>query len=287
VNKHLFVYVFVIMLVISGITCLTILSSEANGQGKEATIAQGNDPILNGTDYNATIGQFLPNFNITITPRIIIEYGDFAIKQDLTSPPPFPIPPRIITEYADAALQFAIEPPQGLNTTGVTPRIIIEYADYASFIAFPVQRYPKPLFIGTPIPPPPKYVNQSQQVTVSVNVTGIWSPVRNVSLSYTTSTNNASWPNPWNSVTMNLTKHYDANSTINLYQGIIPGQPAGTYVRYSISAYDDAGNYAQDDNVGQYYVYSVVPEFPSVIILPLLVITTLFAAIAYKKKRST
>jgi len=37
--------------------------------------------------------------------------------------------------------------------------------------------------------------------------------------------------------------------------------PIGTYVKYKIIAYDYAENVAVDDNAGEYYLYSVIPEF--------------------------
>jgi len=75
------------------------------------------------------------------------------------------------------------------------------------------------------------------------------------------------------------------NSTTGLYEATIPGQPADTLVRYEITAYDNAGNHRVEDNSGQYYVYTVIPEFPSTIILLLFIIATL-AAIVYRRKHS-
>jgi hypothetical protein len=71
--------------------------------------------MWNNTDYNSTYPQS--------------GYGG-----------PAALSPRIMLEYADAALQIDPQPPQGLNPT-LTQRIVIEYADYASWIAFPLQRY--------------------------------------------------------------------------------------------------------------------------------------------------
>jgi len=34
-----------------------------------------------------------------------------------------------------------------------------------------------------------------------------------------------------------------------------------TYVKYKIVAYDNAENMAVEDNAGQYYTYTVIPEF--------------------------
>jgi hypothetical protein len=155
----------------------------------------------------------------------------------------------------------------------VTPRIIVEYADYMSYAAVPVKSRPKTLFIGTPIPPPPSEVQENQSVTVSVNVTGIESPVENVFLNYTTNNGTS-----WNNTEMTLTTQYP-NSTICLYQATVSGQLADTWVNYSISAYDNAGNSA--DAGARYHV---IPEFPSMMVLALFMIVTLVAVIAYKRK---
>jgi len=112
--------------------------------------------------------------------------------------------------------------------------------------------------------PDAEAVMPDRNVTVSVNVTDAQIGVRQVILSYTTD-GGATWTN----VTMSKT----AGDT---YIGVIPGLPAGTGVRYKIIAYDDAENVAVNDNAGQYYVYTVVPEF---LTWPLLILTLLMVSI--------
>jgi hypothetical protein len=73
----------------------------------------------------------------------------------------------------------------------------------------------------------------------------------------------------------------------NTYQTTILGQENCRWVTYKIIAYDNSGNQAINDNHGYYYVYHVIPEFPSLIILPLLMITTLLVVIVYKRKNSS
>ena len=46
-------------------------------------------------------------------------------------------------------------------------------------------------------------------------------------------------------------------------EGEIPGLLAEIKVQYKIIAYDKAGNFRVDDNLGEYYVYTVIPEFPT------------------------
>jgi hypothetical protein len=70
----------------------------------------------------------------------------------------------------------------------------------------------------------------------------------------------------------------------NLYEYTIPGQGAGTIVNYKITAYDRAGNNVMDDNAGQYYVYTVMPELPSLIVLALFMIAGLLAVIDFRRK---
>jgi len=104
---------------------------------------------------------------------------------------------------------------------------------------------------------------QDEEVTVSVDVTDEQSGVSNVTLSYRMNSGT------WNNVSMSK---FPENNTWN---GEILGQPAGTNVTYWIFAYDNAENPAVDDDGGQYYVYTVVPEFPAAIFLLLFIIFTL------------
>ena len=77
----------------------------------------------------------------------------------------------------------------------------------------------------------------------------------------------------------------DYNSTSQRYYTTIPGQSEGTYVRYNITAYDNAENLAVKEGEGQ--DYTVIPEFPSFLILPLFMVATLLAVIVYRRKHSS
>ncbi|MDH5771031.1 MAG: Ig-like domain repeat protein, partial [Candidatus Bathyarchaeota archaeon] len=114
-----------------------------------------------------------------------------------------------------------------------------------------------------------------QSTKVSVNATDAVSGVKNATLSYTTD-NGASWTN--------LSMNY--NSSTGLYEATIPFQPAGTWVKYKIIAYDYAGNNATLDGTEPYCTYQVVTEFSSSLILPLFMIITLLAVIVYRRKHS-
>lgn len=212
--------------------------------------AQGNDIIVQNSSYVS---------NSTLTSS-----NNLTNAASATSP-------RIAVEYSEMVSQSGIQPSQNLSAiaTDTTPRIVIEYADFVltSQLLYPLQ-------IGTPIQVPQDNVQPLQDVTVSVNVTDSESPVKNVTLSYDLN-NGASW--------QNLTMIY--NVTSNLYQAVIPGQPTDMLVKYSISAYDDAGNFAVNDKSGEYFIYTVIPEFPSFLILPLFMVVTLLAILACRRKR--
>ena len=126
--------------------------------------------------------------------------------------------------------------------------------------------------VGIPSRIPEGEVQPGREVKVSVNVTDFVSEVKNVTLSYNLN-DSALWIN------LPMT----VNSTTGLYEAIIPEQQANTLVKYRIVAYDNSGNYKIEDNGGQYYVYAVIPEFPSLLILPILMVLSIFAVILARK----
>jgi len=126
--------------------------------------------------------------------------------------------------------------------------------------------------IGT-VSQEPDVPGDGVNVTITVNVTDGESGVRNVTISYRTNSG------PWTNVSM-------SKLTGDTWEGEIPGLPAETNVQYKIIAYDNAENFEVDDNTGQYYVYTVVPEFPAAILLLLFIIATLVAAFLRKRKRT-
>ncbi|MDH5267778.1 MAG: hypothetical protein OEW62_08895, partial [Candidatus Bathyarchaeota archaeon] len=88
----------------------------------------------------------------------------------------------------------------------------------------------------------------------------------------------ATWSD-WTNTTM-------INETENTFVGGVPGFSIDTHVQYMIFAKDNSNNSAVNDNAGEYYVYTVVPEFPSMLALPLLMTGTLLSAILLKKRKS-
>jgi hypothetical protein len=116
----------------------------------------------------------------------------------------------------------------------------------------------------------------NQNVTISVNVTDTESGIAEVILSYSTD-NGATWNNE--------TMTPEIGDT---YVGQIPGFSEGTHVWYKVIAYDNAGNLETNDNLGQYYVYTVIPEFPTSIsfLITTFTLITVVTFVKLKKKNA-
>lgn len=72
----------------------------------------------------------------------------------------------------------------------------------------------------------------------------------------------------------------------NVWNGTIPAFGYCNWVNYTIIAEDEVGNIITTAEIyGYQYQYHVIPEFPSLIILPLFLIATLLAVIVFNKKR--
>jgi len=125
--------------------------------------------------------------------------------------------------------------------------------------------------IGVPSQMPESDIQPDQEVRVSVNVTDFMSDVKNVTLLYSLNNNDV-----WIDLPMTF------NSTTGFYEAIIPGQQADTLLKYKITAYDIAENYKVEDNNGQYYVYTVIPEFSSTLLLLLTMILSILVIILVK-----
>lgn len=97
------------------------------------------------------------------------------------------------------------------------------------------------------------------------------SGIENVTLSYTTD-NGTSW--------INIPMDY--NTTTGLYEVTIPEQPIETLVKYEITAFDKANNKSVENNSGQYFDYTVIPEFTATMFLLILVLSTIIIFITKK-----
>jgi outer membrane protein assembly factor BamB len=122
----------------------------------------------------------------------------------------------------------------------------------------------------------PKTVMPYQNVTVSVNASDPESGIENITLYYSTD-NRTTWKEL-------VPMHYDMSTAV--FEALIPGQPANTWVDYKIIAYDQAGNRATLDGTEPYCTYQVATEFASSIAPIVLIITILSAFILIKKQRS-
>lgn len=69
------------------------------------------------------------------------------------------------------------------------------------------------------------------------------------------------------------------------YNGTIPQFAYGTTITYVLIAEDWAGNTITTQQMGYSYQYQVIPEFPSPLIVLILMATTVAAIIAARKRR--
>jgi len=119
----------------------------------------------------------------------------------------------------------------------------------------------------------PEIVMPYQNVTISANVTDTESGMAEVILSYSTD-NGTTWSN----ITM-------THEIGDAYVRQIPGFSEGTHVWYKVIAYDNAGNVETNDNLGQYYVYTAIPEFPTLISF-LITAFTMITVVMFLKFKS-
>ena len=118
-------------------------------------------------------------------------------------------------------------------------------------------------------------VYPDDEVMVYANVTDDKSGVKTVILSYTT--DNETW---FMSTMTNLEG--------NKWNGTIPAFPYCTCVSYFITAKDKACNSITTEQLfGYKYKYHVISEFPSLLIAPLFMTTTLLALIVYRRKHAS
>ena len=136
--------------------------------------------------------------------------------------------------------------------------------------------------IGVPVQnPSDNEILVYTDVHVRVNVTDLESGVDGVFLSLKVENNSnydgATWMNETMTELSDLPGTYE--DSINSYD-----YWSGTIVRYRIVALDKAGNEQIRDNAGMFYVYHIIPEFPSFLVLPLFMTATLLTVILCKKK---
>ena len=113
--------------------------------------------------------------------------------------------------------------------------------------------------IANPTQYPSANIQPNQNVTVTATITDMGSGICNATLGYSID-NGTTW------ISLNMSK-----IGANAYQTRIPEHENATWVRYKITSCDNAGNPAVNDNAGSYYIYQVVPEFPTAVGMFLLV----------------
>jgi parallel beta-helix repeat protein len=158
----------------------------------------------------------------------------------------------------------------GIGIGSENPVDVLMDENHNLFAVFADNTPPK---IGIPMQEPSENVTAHQDVTVTVNVTDLGTGILNVTIWYSV-TNGTNW------ISLNMSE-----ISTNTYHAIILGQEICTWITYKIIAYDNYGNQAINDNQGYCYIYHVIPEFPSLIIIPLFMITTLLAVIVYRRRK--
>jgi hypothetical protein len=128
--------------------------------------------------------------------------------------------------------------------------------------------------IDAPMRYPSGDVEVGQAVKISVNVTDLGSGIKEVILQYSLN-DGVSWTN--------ISMTY--NNISNLYEGTIPAQSTNLMVKYAIYASDNVGNSAVNNSSGQYYSYSVIPEFPQVMLMAILLFSSFSATVLIKKRK--
>lgn len=169
----------------------------------------------------------------------------------------------VLTRNASSSLYYAWTPSgEGVyNVTAYVPLVPDEDSQADNVFSVLVYVDVTPPAIGTPSQIPDQTeVQPYENVTVSVEVTDAGVGVREVILSYSIRGSPT-----WTNVTMN---RVDGDT----YSAVIPGFGAGTRVQYMIIACDWANNSAATGASGEYYVYTVVPEYQAFTILILMVI---------------
>jgi hypothetical protein len=115
-------------------------------------------------------------------------------------------------------------------------------------------------------------VYPEDEVKINATVTDNLSGVKQVTLLYDVNSS-GTW------IEENMTK-LDGD----IWNATIPAYPFDTTVTYTISAEDNVGNMITTEEMEYDIQQNIVPEFSPLIILPLFMIATLIAAIAYRRK---
>jgi hypothetical protein len=120
-------------------------------------------------------------------------------------------------------------------------------------------------------------VLSSDMVEVNATVTHYF-PLEQVIVNCTYTNGTATWTD-----SINMTNLED-----DTWNGVIPALPVGTNVTYVIIAQDNTGSSINSTSQGYTFDYPVViPELPTIALLPILFGATLSAVLVYRRKRMT
>jgi predicted secreted protein with PEFG-CTERM motif len=123
---------------------------------------------------------------------------------------------------------------------------------------------------------PSDNVMPTDAVSVNATVTHHF-PLEQVILNCTYTNSSTTWTD-----SVNMTNLED-----DVWNGVIPSLPFGTNVTYTIIARDNAGTSINSKDQGYTFEYPVVPEFPTIALLPILFAATLSIALVRGKKSTT
>jgi hypothetical protein len=145
-----------------------------------------------------------------------------------------------------------------LNNVGVSNLILVKADNTAPVIGAPVQD------------PIPDSVFEGMAVTVLANISDVGSGVLWAVIEWQT-VNREGVVSDWS-------MHKMSNIGEHLYYWNLPAYPGGYNVSYRIVACDRAGHQTVRDNAGRYYVYHIIPEFQSILVLVSLMLFGILAA---------
>jgi hypothetical protein len=112
------------------------------------------------------------------------------------------------------------------------------------------------------------------EVKINATVTDVLNGVRKVTLIYAYTNSSGTW----------IRVLHMTNIGGNIWNATIPAFPYGTNVTYIIMAEDNVNNTITTEERGYYYRYHVIPELPSLLIMPLFMVLSTLAIVFAKRK---
>jgi hypothetical protein len=122
--------------------------------------------------------------------------------------------------------------------------------------------------------PPADNVLAENEVRINATVADILGGVRKVTLIYAFTNSSGTW--------IGVTDMINIEGSI--WNATIPTFPYGTNVTYAIRAEDNVNNTITTEEMGYYYQYRVIPEFPSILILQVIMLLFTLAIVFATRK---